>query len=44
MQRDEAHALPDPAEHPLDDRVTHLAMGGMASPKEHVGFGELPFR
>ncbi len=44
VERDEAHPFPDAAEHPLDDVVLDLAVGGVAPPNENVGGVENAFR
>ena len=40
VQQDDAHALPDALGDALDDFVGDVAMGGMAPPDQHVGFGQ----
>ena len=40
MQDDEAHALPHPLLHPLDDGVVDLAMRHVAPPQQHIGLGQ----
>ena len=41
MQEDHTHAGPDGLGHTLDHFILHVAMGGMAPPDQHIGFGEL---
>ena len=37
VEDDQAHALVDPGDHPLDDAVVDLAVGLVAPPDQHVG-------